>query len=296
MNEKAIEPSIWRHATVVLLGHGTEENAGSAGAVRLHVRWLREKRRFADVREAFWKQAPQVQDVLAELTAPVVFVVPLFMAEGYFAARVIPESLGLPTPTQPSPAWPRIRFGPDRTLVYCAPVGTHPRLMEVVLARAEGVVRAHPFPRLPRPDEISLFLAGHGTEREAQSRRSVEELAQRIAGLGRYACVGAVFLDEEPRIPACYERAVTRRMVVVPAFMSDGLHTMEDIPVLLGEPERVVKQRLESGQFPWRNPTERHGRWVWYTPALGSEPALQEIILERIREATEHLRPERRPS
>jgi len=47
-----------------------------------------------------------------------------------------------------------------------------------------------------------------------------------------------------------------------------------------------VKERLAAGQFPWRNPTERQGRLVWYTPALGTEPSLVEVILERVREAT----------
>jgi len=271
----------WKRAAVILLGHGTEENGGSAEAVVRQAAALRERGWFAAVREAFWKQAQHVQDVLRELEAPCVFIVPIFMAEGYFAARVIPEALGF----APESGWPRRNQAGDQVRWYCAPVGTHPRLTEVALARAESIVRQHPFPRLPQPREISLFLAGHGTERDPASRRSVEAMAERIRALERYAMVEAVFLEEAPRIPECYTRAVTRRIVVVPAFISDGLHTQEDIPVLLGESPRVVKERLAAGQFPWRNPTERHGRLVWYTPALGTEPSLLEVIVERIMEA-----------
>lgn len=271
----------WKRAAVVLLGHGTEENGGSAGAVLRQAAALRECGWFASVREAFWKQAPGVEDVLRDVEAPCVFIVPLFMAEGYFAARVIPEALGF----APEPGWPRRRQVGSQRQFYCAPVGTHPRLTEVALARAERIVREHPFPRLPQPREISLFLAGHGTERDPASRRSVEMMAERIRALERYAMVEAVFLEETPRIPDCYTRAITRRIVVVPAFISDGLHTLEDIPVLLGESPRLVKERLAAGQFPWRNPTERHGHLVWYTPALGSEPSLLEVIVERIAEA-----------
>ena len=36
----------------------------------------------------------------------------------------------------------------------------------------------------------------------------------------------------------CHALAQTKNLVVVPFFISDGLHTQEDIPVLLGEPER----------------------------------------------------------
>ena len=73
--------------------------------------------------------------------------------------------------------------------------------------------------------------------------------------------------------------------MVVPFFISDGLHTQEDIPVLLGEARPVVEQRLAAGQPTWRNPTEKHGRLVWYAPAIGSEPHLADVILERVKEA-----------
>ena len=59
---------------------------------------------------------------------------------------------------------------------------------------------------------------------------------------------------------------------------------VEDIPVLLGEPERLVKERLAAGQPTWRNPTEKNGKLVWYSASVGMEPLLAEVILERVRE------------
>ena len=55
--------------------------------------------------------------------------------------------------------------------------------------------------------------------------------------------------------------------------------------MLLGEPERLVKERLAAGQPAWRNPTEREGKLVWYAPSIGTEPMLAEVILQRVREA-----------
>jgi sirohydrochlorin cobaltochelatase len=75
--------------------------------------------------------------------------------------------------------------------------------------------------------------------------------------------------------------------VVVPFFISDGLHAVEDIPVLLGEPTELVKERLAASQPAWRNPTEKNGKRVWYSSAIGSEPLLAEVILQRAREAAE---------
>jgi sirohydrochlorin cobaltochelatase len=157
-------------------------------------------------------------------------------------------------------------------------------MTRVLLARAEEVVKKFPFPSAPRPGDITLFIAGHGTEKNENSRKPIERQVELIRAQKIYADVQAVFLEENPRIPACYEIARTKNLVVVPFFISDGLHTQEDIPVLLGEPERIVKQRFAAGQPAWRNPTEKNGKFVWYSPAIGSEPGIADVILERVKE------------
>jgi sirohydrochlorin cobaltochelatase len=264
-------------ATLVVLGHGTTQNAGSVRPVFQHAAELRRRGIFGEVREAFWKQPPLVGQVLATLTARRVFIVPLFISEGYFASEVIPKELGL---------GPDFRLQtPGLELRYAKPVGTHDRMTEVVLARAREVVEQFPFPRAPKPKDATMFIAGHGTERNDQSRRSIERQVELIRAQQLYAGVHAVFMEEEPRIRDCYSLAETRNLIVVPFFISDGLHTVEDIPVLLGEPERVVQERLAAGQPTWRNPTEKHGKLTWYSPAVGSEPHLADVILERVREA-----------
>ena len=148
-------------------------------------------------------------------------------------------------------------------------------------------MKQFPFPRAPKPRDITLFIAGHGTEKNENSRRAIERQVELIRAMKIYAAVHAIFLEESPRIDECYSLAQTRNMVVVPFFISDGLHTQEDIPVLLGEAKRTVGQRLAAGQPAWRNPTEKNGRLVWYSPAVGTEPRIADVILERVREAAE---------
>lgn len=264
-------------ATLVVLGHGTTQHPGSERPVFQHAAELRRRGRFREVREAFWKQPPQVQDVLAALNTPRGFIVPLFISEGYFASEVIPRELGFSA---------RATLNQQgTTLHYCDPVGTHDRMTEVITARAREVVEQFPFPRSPRPGDTTLFIAGHGTERNEQSRRSIERQVEIIRRQRLYAAVHAVFLEEDPRIQDCYSLAQTRNLVVVPYFISDGLHTVEDIPVRLGEPERMVKERLAAGQPGWRNPTGRQGKLTWYSAAVGSDPLVADVILERAREA-----------
>ena len=57
-------------AALIVLGHGTIKNDGSALPVMQHAAELRRRRLFAEVREAFWKQEPQLMQVLGEVKAP----------------------------------------------------------------------------------------------------------------------------------------------------------------------------------------------------------------------------------
>ncbi|NOS69218.1 MAG: cobalamin biosynthesis protein CbiX [Verrucomicrobia bacterium] len=280
----SVNPECFSDAALVVLGHGTTLNDNSAAPVLQHAAELRRRKIFADVREAFWKQEPQIKQVLAEILAPRVFIVPMFISEGYFASEVIPRELGFVLADDPAS---RVTHHAPRTAHYCKPVGTHESMTRVLLARAREIVERHPFPRAPKTKDITLFIAGHGTERSDQSRKNIERQVELIRAADIYADVRAVFMEEDPHIKGCQATATTRHVVVVPFFISDGLHVVEDIPVLLGEPERLIKERHATGQPTWRNPTEKHGKLTWYSPAVGSEPLMADVILERAIEAAE---------
>ena len=266
------------NAALVVLGHGSTKNDDSSAPVFQHAAELRRRNIFAEVREAFWKQEPQVKVVLADISEPRVFIVPLFISEGYFTTDVIPHALGF------LPGQSKVGTR-NSELYFCKPVGTHERMTSVLLNRAREVADKHPFPRAPRTQDTTLFIAGHGTEQNENSRKAIDRQVEIIRATKEFAAVHAVFLEEEPRIAKCYELANTRNIIVVPFFISDGMHAQEDIPVLLGEPERLVKERLANRQPTWRNPTERHDKLVWYAAAAGTEPQVAEVILDRVREA-----------
>jgi len=267
------------NASLVVLGHGTTLNDQSSAPVFQHAAELRRQKIFREVREAFWKQEPQVKKVLAEISAPRIFIAPLFISEGYFAADKIPKELGFDFPEN-------LKLKAQNSeIFYCKPIGSHDNMTRVILARAKAVVEKFPFPRAPKPADTTLFIAGHGTEKNENSREAIERQVELIRAQKIYADVHAIFLEESPRIADCFQIARTKNLVVVPFFISDGLHTQEDIPVLLGEAKRTVGQRIASSQPSWRNPTEKNGRLVWYSPAVGSDPGIADVILERVSEA-----------
>ena len=278
-----METDDFSDAALVLVGHGSTLNADSSAPTYQHADELRRRDLFAQVVECFWKLEPPICGVLRGIYAPRVFVVPLFISEGYFTEEVIPRELGFRTNDQTD--FPRMQHRGAQTLHYCGPVGTHESMTNVLLTRARDIVEKHPSSRLPRPGETALFVAGHGTGNNENSRKAIERQVELIRAQRLYADVHAVFMEEEPRIGDCYRIAQAKYIVMVPFFISDGLHSFEDLPVMLGETEETVRERFRRGQPTWRNPTERNGKLVWYTTAIGSEPCLADVILERVREA-----------
>ena len=129
-------------AALVLVGHGSTLNAESAAPTHQHADELRRRGLFAQVIECFWKLEPSIAGVLRGVFAPRVFVVPLFISDGYFTEEVIPRELGLCAPGEK--AFARVQQRGAQTLHYCGPVGTHPSMTEVILARAREVVAQHP--------------------------------------------------------------------------------------------------------------------------------------------------------
>jgi sirohydrochlorin cobaltochelatase len=279
----AVTNKDYSDAALVLVGHGSTLNADSSAPTYQHTDELRRREIFGQVLECFWKLEPGISGVLRGVFTPRVFVIPLFISEGYFTEEVIPRELGLFAKGQTD--FPRVQQRDKQTLYYCGPVGTHQSMTGVILARARDIVQQYPVPQPPNPGDTALFIAGHGTGNNENSRKAIERQAELIRARNEYAEVHPVFMEEEPRIGDCYRMAKAANLIVVPFFISDGLHSYEDIPVMLGESEAVVRERLNRRQPTWRNPTERQGKLLWYTMSIGGEPHIADVILERVREA-----------
>src|SRR5438477_1013547 len=129
-------------SALVLVGHGSTLNAESSAPTYQHADELRRRGIFGQVLEAFWKIEPAICAVLRGVFARRVFVVPLFISEGYFTEDVIPRELGLPR-KEPSGQYERVCRRGEQTIYYCGPIGTHPSMTAVLLARAREIVQKH---------------------------------------------------------------------------------------------------------------------------------------------------------
>ena len=120
---------------LVLLGHGTDLNKSSGGVIYLNAGRIRERGIYDLVEVGFLDQDPEIGVVVDRVEAENVILIPLFIAEGWHTRETIPEDLGLVG---------EVTLRDDKTIFYGAPVGTHPSMANLMIARARGTMTEQP--------------------------------------------------------------------------------------------------------------------------------------------------------
>jgi sirohydrochlorin cobaltochelatase len=256
-------------AALVLLGHGSTLNPDSSAPTWRHADELRRRRVFGEVVCAFWKEQPGLREVFNMIDADEAYVVPNFISEGYFTQEVLPRELRLDGPAS--------RVG-GKLVFYCDPVGIHPSMTKLLLDRAATVA-----PGVPR-GSISLVIAGHGTGLNENSAEAIRSQVARIreGGFGFAEVVGA-FMEEPPLVSAWYEFTSAPHVVVVPFFIADGLHSYEEIPVMLGiRTKSAGAASAGDAEIFGHNPYLLRGRRLYYSAAIGTEPLMADVILDQV--------------
>ncbi len=255
-------------SALIIVGHGSTVNPDSSGPTFDHAEEIVRRGIFGEVYCAFWKEEPSLRQVLHMADRKHVYVVPNFISEGYFTRTVIPRELELAGP---------VTQRDGRTICYCEPVGNHPRITELLLRRAAEIA-----PGVP-PRETSLFIVGHGTGLNENSAVAAKREVAHLAELGLYGEVFSAYMEEEPLIAKWDEAAHCANVVVVPFFISDGLHSYEDIPVLLGIAEASPgAASAHQAEIFRRNPYHLRGHTLYYASAIGTAPLIADLILEQV--------------
>ncbi|MEQ1850022.1 MAG: CbiX/SirB N-terminal domain-containing protein [Chthoniobacteraceae bacterium] len=255
-------------SALVIVGHGSTVNPDSSVPTWEHAEEILGRGAFGEVHCAFWKEEPSLRQVLHCVDRDDIYVVPNFISEGYFTKTVIPRELGL--------TGAKSSLG-GRTVKYCEPVGNHPRMTELLLKRA-----AEAAPGVP-PSETSLFIVGHGTDLNENSAAAAKREVDRIAATGRYAEVLSAYMEEAPLIAEWDRLSTQPNVVVVPFFISDGLHSYEDIPVLLGiATESPGAASAGQETIFAKNPYRLRGRTLYYASSIGTEHGFAEVILDQV--------------
>jgi len=258
--------------TLVIVGHGSTTNPDSSEPNHRLADAIRERGIFDQVLCCFWKEEPSMREVMHSISSSEVYIVPNFISEGYFTQTVIPRELELEGP---------ITRRNGMTIRYCEPVGNHPSMTEVLLKRARETA-----PGVPTK-ETSLLIVGHGTNLNDNSAKAAKTQARLLSELGLYAEVLPTYMEEAPLISDWAAMTTQQHVVVIPFFISDGLHSYQDIPVLLGIREEVGPAASQSEVFQ-SNPNHLQGKELYYGSAIGTDPMMADVILDQVKAFDDH--------
>ncbi len=259
----------WTNSALLIVGHGSTVNPDSSAPTLAHAATIRDREIFSEVACCFWKEEPSLRDALVffdDSAIKDVYVVPNFISEGYFTQTVIPRELELSD---------RVTERVDGQLwKYCEPVGNHAAMTDLLLKRASEVAPG------VTASETALLIVGHGTDLNDNSAVAAKRQVDKIRALDHFAEVLNVYMEEPPLVSDWMKLTNTKNVVVVPFFISDGLHSYQDIPVLLGI-EKESASAASQRSAVRHNPHEMNGRALYYANAIGNDPRVADIVIEQ---------------
>jgi sirohydrochlorin ferrochelatase len=128
----------------------------------------------------------------------------------------------------------------------------------------------------PDAPATALLLIAHGS-REPAANADVYHLATQLRDHGAFAIVEVSFLElAEPTIAHAAEACVrsgAKDVILLPYFLSAGVHVRRD----LTEVQKELSERYSEIRFVLADP-------------LGQHRLLQDIVLERARQASRNIR------
>lgn len=117
--------------------------------------------------------------------------------------------------------------------------------------------------------QTAVIIFAHGSRVE-QANSGVRDLARQVQDVGGFCYVRAAFLEiAQPALAAAIAEAVSAgqtRLIVIPYFLTMGIHLRRDLP------ELITRERR---RYP--------GVEILVSDSLGGHPGLTSIILDRIR-------------
>lgn len=215
---------VTRHPHLLIAAHGDKAN-GSANAALLALRGEVALHHGAEFTHCAVLSGEPSFAVLQRIP-PVspVLVFPMFLSNGYFVSRALPERLrqsGVPA-------------------VYLPPLG----MTEDYARLTAGLVSA-----LPDWKSRAIVIVAHGSTKDDRSREATELFASRIGGMLGTSPPSCTYLEEAP-FARNFLKEADRDSVVISHFAGCGLHggtDLQDLLARVGEPGfTIVRPSLQT--------------------------------------------------
>lgn len=204
---------------LLLCGHGS---TADSGILNKHSAAIASLDLFEHVSYCYLYGEPSLDEALAALPVENICIVPFLMAEGATFGALMSRLVKL---TQ------------GRATTLCRPIGTHPRMTELIEARAKATCREWDWPT----EETTLLLVGHGTRRHKGSAAALRGHADALGKRGQFAEVATAFLSQNPEIRETLAKRNPRYCVAIGFFADSGQHGAHDVPSLLAATKGEIR-------------------------------------------------------
>lgn len=111
---------------LVLVGHGSKYNDDDV--LPYYVKYFESTGQFSEVHACYLERDPRVENVMQDIKAGRVYVMPLLLAHGYHTKVTIPEALGIRQPHD---------FVADKEIYYMEPLGRSEHIAMLIRQRIE---------------------------------------------------------------------------------------------------------------------------------------------------------------
>ena len=169
----------------------------------------------------------------------------------------------------------------DGEIIYLEPLGADDKIVDIVEERINTELSKYPD---ASPRNTGILLAGHGSSLP-YNNEVIETIAEKyIERTPGYHIEAGFMRLSKPSIPESFNKIKdygVERVIVVPVFLADGIHTKLDIPTTLNlEPEPI--ENYPEPNVSRTDVIEFDGEII-YTRPLGADDKIVEIVSERIK-------------
>ncbi|NQV46271.1 MAG: hypothetical protein HQ504_00665 [Rhodospirillaceae bacterium] len=254
------------HKALILAAHGSSntkpDNLVSHLAENIHRRNL-----FSEVTAGFLIEEPLLGNVIGKIKSDDIIVVPVTAAKGYVTDHLIPRAIDMAST--------------GKSVIITEPVGTHALIAKVMARHVDAIAAIHHL----AADDTSLVIVAHGNPKHDDNARQARSVGKSVAALaaaslGSPPRVTNVFIDQEPALKEWSKLARGGNLIILPLLIGGGRHGVDDLRGMLELPK--TDPAFQSlGDVPYLGPLDIHGRKVWCCRAVGNEPEIADIVVER---------------
>jgi sirohydrochlorin ferrochelatase len=250
-----------QNLSVVLVAHGGGDGSAANREVAARAARIATRLGGADVRVAFLSGSPSLDEALAATRRSHRLVVPLFMAEGFFVARV--RAL--------VHAWQTVHATRADTRVE-GPIGSHPVVLEAIAHRIHNLLSGPQQDVADTDAHVVLLVVGHGTAQHPSSGGTAQAAAlvlERRLGID----TRLAFLDQEPYVEEVLGSLPNgAHLIVIPFLWGGAGHAEHDLPARVRHGLRASQAGVSS-------------RVSWIEP-VGALPVIDDLLVRLALEAT----------